>query len=72
MIATVIQQGREQFPVRISLVTIPGTVYECPSDDNRQDSLTPYEMQHVRSSKILLLIQSHKSVDLENGEECLT
>ena len=38
MMATVIQQGREQFPVRISLVTIPGTVYEYPSDDNRQDS----------------------------------
>ena len=35
MVATV-TQGQGELPVKISLVTIPGTIGECPSDDNRQ------------------------------------
>ena len=73
MMATVIQQGKGQFPVRIiSLVTILVPFVNVHLMTTDKILLTSYEMRHMRSSKILLLVQSHKSVDLENGEECLT
>ena len=31
-------KGQQQLPVEISLVTIPGTIGECPPDDSRQES----------------------------------
>lgn len=72
MAATVVQ-GQGEFPIGISPVTIPGTTGECPSDDNRQtfsQSLGKYDTSN--KSVISFLTQSHKSVDLDVGEECFT
>ena len=39
MAATItVTQGQGELPFEISLVTISGTIGECPSDDNRQAS----------------------------------
>ena len=37
-IVTAVMQRQGELPVEISPVTIPGTIGECPSDDNRQAS----------------------------------
>ena len=34
--AAIASQGQEELPIKISTVTIPGTISECPADVNRQ------------------------------------